>query len=552
MLALGMIAALAMPGTAQATPQLGDLGVKQSMSVKASNGESLEGKDLRAIQLATYTAASVDGNTIVGYDLTTNTALASDITAAAKAAGATDTNLTVNGKNDPMVWVVKNLTDSRSDPWSGKLRNFCNSLAKQTNFAKQDGTAVSTLSQDKATMSTGNVLVPGIYAIVDRTPATTTLSSGTAIKTTASIMMMNGTAVNGVNQLRTAGGTTLTLGQVIYKVSNVESPDKKVNVGSAWKDSASEAIGKDLTYRVTQKIPNWTGYEHYYLALNDTLGAGLDYGSLTSITVGGKALASTFYKENVNGKTISWLFGVNGDILASDASKAALPVGATITVTYKARLNSNAVIGSPCNVNSIDLEYSHNPNAWQDHNNQPGNEVKVCTGEIALRKVDAKSQKLTGAKFAIAQGASDKTPLKLVALGNGTYRLATSGDTTTTTTFEAGETKIQGLKGEYTITETQAPQDYSSLMLPSAVVTVNVDDTNMTWSLDVKSDPQQPHQKRRQPHRGRHQHPYHHRNTVDWCGRPHHALQHRGTPLHRRHRHAAHVPIKQRLANIRQ
>ena len=76
-----------------------------------------------------------------------------------------------------------------------------------------------------------------------------------------------------------------------------------------------------------------------------------------------------------------------------------------------------------------------------------------------------------------------------MALGNGTYRLATSGDTTTTTTFEAGETKIQGLKGEYTITETQAPQDYSSLMLPSAVVTVNVDDTNMTWSLDVKSDP---------------------------------------------------------------
>ena len=98
MLALGMIAALAMPGTAQATPQLGDLGVKQSMSVKASNGESLEGKDLRAIQLATYTAASVDGNTIVGYDLTTNTALTSDITAAAKTAGATDANLTVNGK----------------------------------------------------------------------------------------------------------------------------------------------------------------------------------------------------------------------------------------------------------------------------------------------------------------------------------------------------------------------------------------------------------------------------------------------------------------------
>ena len=226
-LAIGAMAALAMPSTAQAAPQLADLDAKQSMSVKASNGERLEGKNLHAIQLATYTAASVDDNTIVGYDLTTNTALASDITAAAKTAGATDANLTVNGKNDPMVWVVKNLTDSRSDPWSGKLRNFCNSLAKQTNFAKQEGTAVATLSQDKTTMSTGNVLVPGIYAIVDRTPATTTPSGGTAVKTTASIMMMNGTAVNGISQLRTASGTTLTLGQVIYKVSAWKHPIKK-------------------------------------------------------------------------------------------------------------------------------------------------------------------------------------------------------------------------------------------------------------------------------------------------------------------------------------
>ncbi len=73
----------------------------------------------------------------------------------------------------------------------------------------------------------------------------------------------------------------------------MESPDKKSTSAVPGKTSASEAIGKDLT-TLTQKIPNWTGYEHYYLALNDTLGAGLDYGSLTSITVGGKALASTF------------------------------------------------------------------------------------------------------------------------------------------------------------------------------------------------------------------------------------------------------------------
>ena len=330
MLALGMIAALAMPGTAQATPQLGDLGVKQSMSVKASNGESLEGRTSRAIQLATYTAASVDGNTIVGYDLTTNTALASDITAAAKAAGATDTNLTVNGKNDPMVWVVKNLTDSRSDPWS-ELRNFCNSLAKQTNFDKQDGTAVSTLSQeqshhvDRQRTRTGNLRHRGPYTGDNHTKQRHRHQNNR--------VHHDDERHRGQRRQPTTYGRRHDPDPRASDLQGIQrgiARQKKSTSAVLWKDSASEAIGKDLTYRVTQKIPNWTGYEHYYLALNDTLGAGLDYGSLTSITVGGKALASTFYKENVNGKTISWLFGVNGDILASDASKAALPVGATI------------------------------------------------------------------------------------------------------------------------------------------------------------------------------------------------------------------------------
>lgn len=136
MLALGMIAALAMPGTAQATPQLGDLGVKQSMNVKASNGESLEGKDLRAIQLHPYHRRKRGRQHDRRLRSDHEHGIGIRHHRGSKAAGATDTNLTVNGKNDPMVWVVKNLTDSRSDPWSGKLRNFCNSLAKQTNFCQ--------------------------------------------------------------------------------------------------------------------------------------------------------------------------------------------------------------------------------------------------------------------------------------------------------------------------------------------------------------------------------------------------------------------------------
>ena len=304
-------------------------------------------------------------------------------------------------------------------------------------------------------------------------------------------MMMNGTAINDITQLVTSSGQTTTLGQVVYKVSDVEAPDKKAKSADDWKTVVSEAIGTNVTYRITQKIPNWTGYEHYYFALNDTLGSGLDYVGLQSVSVDGKTLSESFYHETIDGRKISWLFGdFNGDLLASDETKTALPVGSTITVVYTAKLNGDAVIGSPCNVNSVDLEYSHNPNGWQDHSTLPGNEVKTCTGAVQLRKVDANGEQISGAKFTISQNADGTQALNLVKTGEGRYRLATDKDLTgTVSEFEAGNTTIEGLKGTYVIRERQAPEGFSSLALPNTVFTVNIDETDMTWSVDVTTDP---------------------------------------------------------------
>ncbi len=167
MLALGMIAALPSHGPSHAATRR-----SRRQAVHEREGKrrgSLEAATSRAIQLATYTAASVDGSTIVGCDLTTNTGIR--VTAAAKVAGAHRYE-TVNGENDPMVWVVKNCTDSRSDPWS-ELRNFCNSLAKRSNFDKQDGTAVFHCQAQSHHVDRQHTRAE-IYAIVDRTPATTT------------------------------------------------------------------------------------------------------------------------------------------------------------------------------------------------------------------------------------------------------------------------------------------------------------------------------------------------------------------------------------------
>lgn len=99
------------------------------------------------------------------------------------------------------------------------LRNFCNSLAKQTKLRQAWNGVFPHQAKTKPPCRPATYSYREIYAIVERVhrrqPA---FAYSTAIKTTASIMMMNGTAVNGVNQLRTAGGTTLT--RAIYKVSN--------------------------------------------------------------------------------------------------------------------------------------------------------------------------------------------------------------------------------------------------------------------------------------------------------------------------------------------
>ena len=178
-------------------------------------------------------------------------------------------------------------------------------------------------------------------------------------------------------------------------------------------------------------------------------------------------------------------------MLVSDASKQALPVGATIVVTYTARLNGDAAIAPQCNPNSISLEYSHNPNSWNDHNDVPGNEVNVCTGAVNLKKVDSDGKDLSGAEFTIVEGANGGDPLKLIRIDDGTYRLATDKDEAklTTTTILAGNVSIRGLNGEYIISEKKAPEGFSSLMLPSAVINVHVNQQQGTYGVEVKSDP---------------------------------------------------------------
>lgn len=442
---------------AETSVSAADLAKSQPITVKAD--ADISSKNLVAIQLAAYSAAQTDGTNITGYDLK-DAGLAAAVDDALTKAGisrtASGNASTVYETANPMAWVVTNLLDSTSSPWAGQLRNFLDQLKNEQAVKAAAGTKLAK-GADANTM-TANV-TPGVYAIIDRT------TDGKA-----SIAMMNGTGINGMTTLKGKDGKTYKLGEVEYKVSDAPVPVKKIVENGQSKDTNETAIGKTVNYKVTAKVPNWTGYDHYYLALNDTMSQGLTFNNDAKATVAGKTVTVKTVRDNGR---IRILFAPTSDN-SSDivADKANYPVDADIVVTYSATVNRNAVIGGNGNPNGIELEYSHNPNTVTDHETTPGNTVKTYVGAFAIVKQDSKGANLEGAEFNVYE-AGKTTPVKFVKTGN-TYRVADKTETTgTTTTVTAGNATITGVDGAYDVVETKSPFGNAIKARFTTTVTVN-------------------------------------------------------------------------------
>lgn len=461
MASIAAVAALAAgagsAAAAETSVSAADLAKSQPITVKAD--ADISSKNLVAIQLAAYSAAQTDGTNITGYDLK-DAGLAAAVDDALTKAGisrtASGNASTVYETANPMAWVVTNLLDSTSSPWAGQLRNFLDQLKNEQAVKAAAGTKLAK-GADANTM-TANV-TPGVYAIIDRT------TDGKA-----SIAMMNGTGINGMTTLKGKDGKTYKLGEVEYKVSDVPVPVKKIVEDGQSKDTNETAIGKTVNYKVTAKVPNWTGYDHYYLALNDTMSQGLTFNNDVKATVAGKTV--TVKTVSDNGRIRILFAPTSGNSSDIVADKANYPVDADIVVTYSATVNRNAVIGGNGNPNGIELEYSHNPNTVTDHETTPGNTVKTYVGAFAIVKQDSKGASLEGAEFNVYE-AGKTTPVKFVKTGN-TYRVADKTETTgTTTTVTAGNATITGVDGAYDVVETKSPFGNAIKARFTTTVTVN-------------------------------------------------------------------------------
>lgn len=469
-----------------------DLAKNQTLTVEAE--EDISGRTLKAVPLAYYSYAQTDGNgSITGLDLI-DAGKASAIDGALSKAGIkTDTKTDyAYSKDNPMVWVVQNLLDSSDSPWAGKLRDFLDQLKHESAVTGDNGTKFIATPDDN-TKQTASVR-PGVYAVVDTTKTGQT-----------SIIMFNGTGIHYSKENRnlvwlknTKTGESTYLGAVSYKVSDTEVTKAITGVEDGVKEEeieqvissyerkepsgeyavAKTSIGKKVSFQMTSQVPVWTGYDHYYYALNDTYTNGLTFNAdSVKVTVGGKALtAGKDYKVTTEAGKFHILFAPTADN-SSDiiAAKTTFPVDAEVLVTYTMTVNKNAHVDG-VDTNTSEVEYSHNPNTVTDHEKTPGNTNYVYVGKFTLTKTDTNNAPLAGAVFNIKDAKSNI--VKFVKVNDNEYRVADSTEASTasaditTTDKNNGVITLKGLYGAYTVTETKSP--FGGSILPEFTLTVGV------------------------------------------------------------------------------
>lgn len=266
--------------------------------------------------------------------------------------------------------------------------------------------------------------------------------------------------------------------------SNYPTVVKKVNN----KNADDVNIGDTVTYTLTSKVPDMTGYTSYVFNFKDTLAKGLTFGSITSVTIDNVTInAATDETKAENTYTLATKNNEDGTteikiemnkFLASNADKA----GKEIKVTYTATLNKDAVTGFDPNTNKATVEYSNKPGSEGTGESEPS-KVDVHTFNFTIFKYYLKGEDKTGlanAEFELykanAEAAGDKVKIKKVT--DGEYRVATPEEATVEG-FESdiivsgtdGKVLVKGLDaGTYYLRETKAPEGYNKLLSDITVV----------------------------------------------------------------------------------
>ena len=258
----------------------------------------------------------------------------------------------------------------------------------------------------------------------------------------------------------------------------------------------SVEIGQIVKYVITGTIPDTTGYDKYQYIIHDTLTDGLDF-----VEQNGTEPSGTSYNVSVQiGSTAATqqsatLSGDNSRTMELDLSKwirdNQASKGQTFTVTYYAKVNSDAVVATN---NSASLEYGNDPD--NTTTTTPVQE-KTPTFPLQIKKFATGVEYLDGATFRIYRSETDAQGNQnaiAVTGSNGSYTvnpvqtgegLSYDMDSASADVGTGFNLKLNGLAaGDYWIVETDAPEGYNGVTAPIKVtVTVSADNDVNNWTI---------------------------------------------------------------------
>lgn len=379
-------------------------------------------------------------------------------------------------------------------------------LAEITKYWYADSTPVDKFSSTKAAPGKSKKLTPGYYLVRDNQAK---LEGKDGAATLLIVKVLDQDIVATAKSEKPSVDK-----QVQDEVADAEKNGGEVNP-EGWGESADHALFENFKFRLVATIPvnaDYNDYPTYKLVFNDTMSKGITFVQIDSVKVNGIALKATDYvctatpgqkgagKVGENQDKPSWTLTIedlkkvmkeNTSITATDKI--------TVEVVYTAYLNEeaqvfNASATSTDNKNSVDLEYSNNPNA-EGMGKTPEDHVWLFTYVVNNTKYANTAEadnELEGAGFTLYYGdGSDNRVVKLMKKTLETPDPLEEGkfyvyeDQTVPTGYVAvennemittanGKFNIIGLDhGTYTLKETTVPATYNPL--DPVTITISAD-----------------------------------------------------------------------------
>lgn len=246
-------------------------------------------------------------------------------------------------------------------------------------------------------------------------------------------------------------------------------------------DKKNADVGDTVTYTITGKVPDYTGFTTYTYLITDTMSDGLTFNKDVKVTVDGvDKTDECTVTPNVDG---------NANKFTVSIPVKSYKVGDKIEVTYTATLNKNAI--AQISTNKATLTYSNNPTTDETKETTP-QEQKIYSSKIVIDKYekDHMDKKLPGAEFVLYKEDGSN---KLYYKWNDTDKKVEwveKAEATPVITDNSGVASFDGLAdGTYYLEETKAPAGYNPLTEPKEITVKgkNNDVINLTTTANVEN-----------------------------------------------------------------